>query len=117
MSPTNKVEVQGENLIEVSLCGRQSAESIAEIMQQIEEADQKECRILIDLREYVRADTLEVRKAVYEAFKSLDYKKIALFGGDKTVQRLLSLITLAGRRAKVIQHFGSRAQALKWLKT
>lgn len=113
----NKVETDAE-IVEVSLCGKQDRESVIRLGKQATTEAEKLPRalILIDLRKYERANTLEVRKAVFETFSTMTYDRLALFGGDRVSANLISLLSRAAQRRDSIRHFASRDEAAAWLK-
>lgn len=113
----NRVEVVHERIVEVTVSGKQDRKSVIRVGEQAAEAvaQTPEQLILVDLRGYVRANTLEVRRAVFETFSNVRYRKMALYGGDRLSANLISLIARATKRRDSIRHFASRNEAIAWL--
>ena len=130
----NKISEQPENLktfinpagfIEQHYEGRQTAESVAEGVKQIQRCAQqlkqqkKPILILVDL---TKTDTSDItpsndapRKAAVEAIRSISYTRIALYGALPAQVVINTLALVAGKHHKT-KAFNNRFEAVKWLK-
>lgn len=100
--------------------GDQTADTINEIAEAVKpmiaemRANKKKVLILINLAD-IHNQTAAARKAALDQIDDLDYDKIAIYGANIFIKKVVEfLIASAGKREKV-QYFNTEEEARKWL--
>lgn len=117
----NEVRLGDDGFIHNVYRGDQSEASVLQVAEEtlalIDELRDRgrPVRLLVDLRE-MGGSSASSRRASWEALKGSDYDRIAIFGANRFLKHVANLIIRASGRADVARTFGSREQAVAWLK-
>lgn len=116
----DKIFVSPEGFTEIIFEGTQTAESISKMVEQSLIYNEKlssagkEIKTLVDLSAVDDIDSGAATRSI-TAFTTIDYDKVAIFGGKpEVIEKLADIMVLAGKELPVKQ-FSSREEAIAWL--
>jgi hypothetical protein len=111
----------GDDLvIEVSLQGTQSPESLTDVIAQVESCiakvkqQKRSVLVLVHLRGISRV-SVSTRRFAANALRKLTYDRVAIYGVSRLFERIIELVVRAVGKEDQIQVFPERQPALDWL--
>lgn len=116
----NKVYLGSDGFVHVVYLGKQTAQTIKENEERIwpisEELAKRGKPVLMlhDLTKLGKPDS-SIRKAGFEAVKSLKYDRIALFGMNTFIKYIANFVIKAAAKESKVGVFANEEEAKKWL--
>lgn len=117
----NAVFVNNDGIVEITLFGNQSVETVTAMGKQIAELLQQQkakglpALILDDLLEMGQVPA-DARKMVIQLGRALPYDRCAMLGRGGALRLGTNLMLRATGRGNTIQYFDNREAAIRWLK-
>lgn len=119
---SNKVYLGRDGIIHIEYAGEQTVETVNEDKKQLEKLigelhkQDKKAYVLGDLQGLTGQDSRS-RKEAFDAFNSLSYDKMALFGMNLLIKYVASFVIKATGRGSKIRLFNFGKEAVEWLKS
>lgn len=120
MSEINHVFLNSEGYVEATIIGDQDGMSFkrlqfdAEEMLETLDAQGKRRLGIIDITRQGKFSTAS-NKAAMEILESLNYEKLAIYGGNKVLTQVVNAIILAMGKTNNTRLFKDRESAMAWL--